>query len=238
MDKATIDAVPIWFLKEIWGVHGKGITLIHGYDDYLEKLKSVAQKPTFLIGPDGKREEIPDTYFLQAGLPDPHLIDGRKYCLRVFFLTIGDGRTYVYGDALGYIHMEKFQKDATDWHSHISHYKIWEGEADKRKYILASNEPWFDEVMGNIVSACKKHSRLFSDTVALSRAPGGPNPLNAKHYQIWGSDYLVMEDKSVSLIEINAFPNLNHDALRQGAHASQGSGHEMLFREKGFDRDL
>ena len=47
-----------------------------------------------------------------------------------------------------------------------------------------------------------------------------------------------MEDMSVSLIEINAFPNLNHDALRVGATAASGSAHEMDFRNAGFDRDL
>ena len=53
LDKATIDAHPIWFLKEVWGVHGKGITIIHGYDDYLKKVEETPKKATYVNGPNG-----------------------------------------------------------------------------------------------------------------------------------------------------------------------------------------
>ena len=59
LDKATIDAHPIWFLKEVWGVHGKGITLIHGYDDYLKKVKETPKKATYVNGPDGAAASNP-----------------------------------------------------------------------------------------------------------------------------------------------------------------------------------
>ena len=42
-------------------------------------------------------------------------------------------------------------------------------------------------------------------------------------------------DKTAYLIEINAFPNLNHDMPPKG---SGPRPHELEFRKKGFDRDV
>lgn len=186
--------------------------------------------------------------------------DGKKYCLRTFFLSIGDGRTYVYNDSLGYIHHVKYDPTCTDFHSHVSHYRPWLNEKDQRKYFLLSNEPWSKQVQANVEASSREFSLLWSDTVAKSREQGTPTALGPKHYQIWGADFLVMEDFSVSMIEVranpvgnpeviwlylmwnwlqmNAFPNLNHNALRAGATADQGSAFEMQFRNNGFDRDL
>jgi hypothetical protein len=54
-------------------------------------------------------------------------------------------------------------------------------------------------------------------------------------YHIWGVDYIVMDDLSVMMIEMNAFPNLNHDCARKGG---QVNPNEVAFREAGWDRDL
>ena len=45
----------------------------------------------------------------------------------------------------------------------------------------------------------------------------------------------VKGDKTAYLIEINAFPNLNHDMPPKG---SGPRPHELEFRKKGFDRDV
>ena len=51
-------------------------------------------------------------------------------------------RTFVYNDALGYIHHVKYDPEDTDWHSHVSHYRPWLKEGDKRKYFRMNTEPW------------------------------------------------------------------------------------------------
>ena len=48
-------------------------------------------------------------------------------------------------------------------------------------------------------------------------------------------DYLVLDDMSVVLIEVNAFPNMNHNHPRKGGKVQPN---EMAFRAGGFDRDL
>ena len=41
-------------------------------------------------------------YILQKGIVDTHLIQGRKYILRVYTLTLGNGNTYIYNDCFYY----------------------------------------------------------------------------------------------------------------------------------------
>jgi hypothetical protein len=59
--------------------------------------------------------------------------------------------------------------------------------------------------------------------------------MRPEYYQVWGCDYLVLADMSVTLIELNAFPNMNHDCTPKG---SKPRPHEMRFRNGGFDRDM
>lgn len=46
-------------------------------------------------GPAGM-EPMPDNYILQRGECDVDLIEGRKYVMRVYLLSLGDGRAFVY----------------------------------------------------------------------------------------------------------------------------------------------
>eukprot|EP01048_Picozoa_sp_COSAG05_P000464 COSAG05_NODE_12_length_37297_cov_117.537072_27_plen_476_part_00 len=237
--EATIARSPIWFLKDIWGCHGKGITLISSYAELQQAKKDFPKKASFLTGPSGGREEISDTCFLQRGLCNCHLFEGRKYILRVCYLTLGDGRTFVHGDALGYAHGVPFNPKDTSWHNHVSHHNV-PGKIsapDERIYFTLSEQPWGREVNANIQAHSRKHSSIFVEVIAQSRNHQSlSNTIdNAKRYHLWGVDYLVLDDLSVTMIELNAFPNLNHNYARKGGVVNPN---EMAYRQAGFDRDL
>jgi hypothetical protein len=239
-------------------VHGKGITLISSWEEY----QAILADPEFkqscveIEGPDGSAERIDDMFFLQRGMVNCHLVSQRKYCLRTFYLTLGDGRTFLYKDTLGYVHAGKpFNPNDNSWNQHVSHYRHWEGERDTREYFTMSKtdelhssvdgrlvkrenpEPFpYEEVMGFMIEHSKKHSRIWGDVAEMSQEHSDPSArLTAQHYQIWGCDYLVKDDLTAYLIEINAFPNLNHDQPPKG---SDPRPHEMEFRSSGFDRDV
>lgn len=240
-------------------MHGKGITLISNWEEYQTILKNPAfqKQNTQIEGPDGTKEYIDDMFFLQRGMVNCHLVNQRKYCLRTFYLTLGDGRTFLYRDTLGYVHAGKpFNPNDNSWNQHVSHYRHWEGEKDTREYFTMSRtgelyapsptnelvkrdnpEPFpFEEIMGFMVEHSKKHSRIWGDVAAKSQEHPDPSArLTPQHYQIWGCDYLVKDDHTAFLIEINAFPNLNHDQPPKG---SDPRPHEMAFRAAGFDRDI
>ena len=84
LPRETIESSPVWFVKNIFGVHGSGITLISGYDQYCEVASSLPQRTQYLEGPGGEREAISDGYLLQRAVCNSHLVEnGRKYVVRV-----------------------------------------------------------------------------------------------------------------------------------------------------------
>jgi hypothetical protein len=236
MTQEKIESSPVWFLKNIWGVHGKGITLVTGWEDYKEKCAGTEHQKTQIIGPNGRPEPVPDMYFMQRGICNPHLIDGKKYILRTFYMTLGDGRVYLYNDCLGYVHAVPFDASKGDWNVHVSHFKMWNGEKDTRTYFTLSDIPEYETIFGYMVEHSKRHSLIWAEVAWNSL--DNPDPklqMDATRYQIWGTDYLVMDDLTSYLIEVNAFPNLNHHVTPPG---SLPRPHEHEFRLKGFDRDI
>ena len=97
----------IWFFKQIFGVHGKGINLFSTFKEY-QTINQFLQSVKQMQGPC-LMENLKHHYVLQKGVFDTHLIDGRKYILRVYSLTLGRnpesgkiGETYIYNDCFYY----------------------------------------------------------------------------------------------------------------------------------------
>ena len=103
----------LWFFKQIFGVHGKGINLISSYEDY-QKIFHVEDKQRDIQGPC-LMETLHHEYILQKGIRKSHLIKGGyKYNLRVYSLTKGTGETYAYNDALLYCTLFPLRYDNKD----------------------------------------------------------------------------------------------------------------------------
>lgn len=103
----------LWFFKQIFGVHGKGINLISSYEDY-KKIFHVEDKQSDIQGPC-LMETLHHEYILQKGIRKSHLIKGGfKYNLRVYSLTKGTGETYAYNDALLYCTLFPLRYDNKD----------------------------------------------------------------------------------------------------------------------------
>ncbi len=241
LDKATIESSPIWFLKSVWGVHGSGITLIGNWEEYRKAVVATPVRATQLPGPSGEPEEIEDSHYLQRGLCNCHLFEGRKYLLRVYYLTMGDGTMYVYDDALGYAHGPQFDESDKSWRMHVSHVNVPgkdEGNEDDRTYFTLSHQHFGLEVMGKIKEHSKWHLPIVQNAIRVSsRNPQPTDRVQPRHYHLWGVDYLVgMKDgeKTVTLIEFNAMPNMEHSSPRQGGQIQQN---EIDFRNQ-FDGDM
>ena len=91
-----------WFLKQIFGVHGKGINIISTLEDYSKFIKANSRPPPCKFQGPCFSENLADMFVLQKCETDTHLIKGRKYVLRVYSLTMGNGETYLYSDCLYY----------------------------------------------------------------------------------------------------------------------------------------
>jgi hypothetical protein len=103
----------LWFFKQIFGVHGKGINLISTFKDY-QKIFQIVDNPKDIQGPC-LMEHLNHEYILQKGIRKSHLIKGGyKYNLRVYSLTKGTGETYAYNDSLYYCTLFPLKYDNKD----------------------------------------------------------------------------------------------------------------------------
>lgn len=101
LTKTDFSKNSIWFFKNIFGVHGKGINLFSHYNEYVNYLNNYNEGIKNLQGAC-LNEELRLSYVLQKCIFNSHLIKGRKYILRVYTLTKGDGSTYIYNDCFYY----------------------------------------------------------------------------------------------------------------------------------------
>ena len=91
LDECDFKKDDLWFFKQIFGVHGKGINLFSTFKDY-QKISNFVQAVGHMQGPC-LVEDLTHYYILQKGIVDTHLIQGRKYILRVYTLSLGNGKT-------------------------------------------------------------------------------------------------------------------------------------------------
>ena len=185
----------LWFFKQIFGVHGKGINLISNYNEYLTIKKSLQEKNK-IQGPC-LMEDLKHQYILQKGMINTHLIQGRKYILRVYTLT-QNNNTFVYNDCLYYTAIFPVKYDYLDCYVgknnkvyplsvknkknktfvpkdqmrknvHVSHWKSdEEGKyniIDNRKMGLLSDLPIYRKVMKNIFQNVREMSLLYQDMI-------------------------------------------------------------------------
>ena len=103
----------LWFFKQIFGVHGKGINLLSTFEEY-QKIFHIEDFSRSIQGPC-LMENLHHGYILQKGIRKSHLIKGGyKYNLRVYSLTKGTGETYAYNDALYYCTLFPVKYDNKD----------------------------------------------------------------------------------------------------------------------------
>jgi hypothetical protein len=244
LSRRDFESTPVWFLKEIQGVHGRGITLVSKYEDYLTKLATWPTRHAQMQGPAGM-EPMPDNFLLQRGECDVALIEGRKFVLRVYLLSLADGRAFIYKDCFYYTALNPVQQDSDDgqtkFNVHVSHWRQdiegAMGISDTRKMgRLSSQTDIYPEVLDSLVANARDLSKIWTDQ--LVQAKGAGHTIPPQWFHLWGSDYIVRSDLSTVCLELNAFPNLNHGDPYHGAKEAAVRPFEVDFRNQGFDRDF
>ena len=234
-----------WFLKKSTLCHGKGINVLSSYDDYIKYLE------------DDKYTEC--DFVLQKCIYDSHLIDNRKYIIRIYILTINK-QNYLYHDGLYYTALFPIDKDFKDIYitdnnkivdsndkhrlipkkqmrinTHITHWKADTelkpyGILDLRIKGILSDLPEYKQIIKNIYKNASGLNKLFQKVYDESVSNN-----SLKYYHIWGLDYLVLPNLDVKCIEINGYPCLTHGFRGCG---EKERPFEYKFRNSGFDRDL
>ena len=142
--------------------------------------------------------EISPRFIIQDGITNLDLYEGYKYTLRVFTL-IHNKQFYLYRGLKQRVHGEKYNKNSLDYSIQVcgSNY------SERLPIYLDKSEELYQKL--------KEHSLLVKD-----KLKDFINETDETKYLLIGNDYLVKEDKSVILIEMNPLPNLvNSDEINQ-----------------------
>jgi hypothetical protein len=136
LDGAAPETGRLWFLKQAFGVGGKGITLLNSWREYRACVEANAPHPCTITGPglgNGRPLQLKDTWLIQKSVEDVMTITGgkcgsgkgwyrtlggeaggRKTLLRCYFVSRGDGAFFMFGDALLYVHPVPYDPLSTD----------------------------------------------------------------------------------------------------------------------------
>ena len=123
---------------------------------------------------------------------DVDLYKGYKYTLRTFLL-FHDQKVYLYRGLKKRVHDEKYKKESLNYSANVCGSNYLE------------RIPIYLDIEDDLYKKLKEHTLLMKDTLKHII-----NKSNKYIYLLIGCDYLVREDKSVILIEMNPHPNLNN----------------------------
>jgi hypothetical protein len=171
LDRAIIESSPLWLLKNVWSIRSEGLMLVRSFEDYRRAVDEHERRPTQVEGPDGLPEDITDMFVLQRGITNCHLVDSCKYRLRMYYLTLGDGRVYLYNDGLGYPHPTRFDPRSSDRAVHLSLGVTYNfGGVESPTSFTLSDKEFYRPVLADIVARSRESSVIWSDVASRCAA--------------------------------------------------------------------
>ncbi|MBS0288078.1 MAG: hypothetical protein JSR17_12330 [Proteobacteria bacterium] len=187
------------------------------YEKNIENLKWIL-KPSMLNNGDNiclfnnveelkkhfaKTDRLGGDHVIQQYIPNPDLVDGRKYTFRVSGVITNYAGVYLYKQ--GYINISAFPFNLSDgFHNrkvHITNY-VLDGEfanIEQRSTQLIEN---FDKIYGQMCDIVK---RVL--TGLLKTFPAYLKPQALKKFEIFGFDFMLDNTGKLWLIEINQAPD-------------------------------
>ena len=136
--------------------------------------------------------EISSKFIIQEGIMNIDLYQGYKYTLRTFLL-FHDKKIYLYRGLKKRIHDVKYDKKSLDYSANVcgSNY------LERIPIYLDCKDDLYIQLMEHTLLMKNKLIYIINDT-------------DKYKYLLIGNDYLVKEDQSVILIEMNTLPDLNN----------------------------
>ena len=136
--------------------------------------------------------EISPQFIIQDGIMDLDLYQGYKYTLRTFIL-IHNKQLYLYRGLKKRIHNVKYDNNSLNYSANVcgSNY--------------SERIPIYLDLQGDLYQKLKVHTLLMKDKLKTI-----VDETDEYTYLLIGNDYLVKEDQSIILIEMNPCPNINN----------------------------
>lgn len=169
----------LWFIKDPGSTGGKGVTCATSKE--LLKLK------------------IPKGYIIQEGLTDIHLINNRKYTIRVYVL-LWNNEMYLYDNGFCLVHGTEYTTDVSDYEIHIKH-EGYDRPGSKIHMLPFNETDDYEIILDNLTKSMKIFKTYIMDIIEKT---------TEYKYTLLGIDVIPLSNKNVRIIEINRYPNLKH----------------------------
>jgi len=192
-----------WILKPALGERADGIRIFKGQDE----LQAVFDDE---MGSDeeddaGNAAQMRQ-YVVQEYVTNPLLIGGRKFHLRVYVLCVGRLAVYVNPRMLALFSSAPYNADMSDLRAHLTN-TCFQGP-DAKVSLLEDELP--EKARAVTDEVCAVVRDLFaaaeSDPINFQSLP--------EAFEFFGLDFLVTEDLSVRLLEVNAYPDFKQTGAR------------------------
>ena len=207
----------MWILKPTNGSSGQGIRVVR-QGEVMDAVRDVMMG---LRGDGDGEEEQEDTHVVQRYIENPALIQGRKFDLRAYGLLVrrpdGAWQSYICQEGYVRISRQSYSVDALDDKgAHITNHVVLRDEYFKResplldKRLLSSVlSMWEVDVWGQLKASTGWVQSLMREELE-SRMD--LNLGDVTFYQLLGLDFLVDENGTVHLLEVNSNPNMTDDS--------------------------
>ncbi len=216
----------VWIAKPVGRAQGRGIFLFN-------KLSQVAEwRRDSRYGPQ-ERETQPETYVFQKYIPNPYLIGGRKFDMRlyVFVTSYSPLTVWFCRDGFGRFTFQRFNMDKRELGDntvHLTNVAVqklsddYDGDGDGCKWSVQQIREYLTSVHG--LNATDKAFVAIQVLVVRSLQAVASKMINDKHcFELYGYDVLFDDALKPWLIEINASPSLTADT-----EDDYGLKHDML----------
>ncbi|KAJ9133071.1 Sure-like protein [Pleurostoma richardsiae] len=152
-------------------------------------------------------------FVAQPYIHPPLLVDGRKFHIRTYVLSVGSLRVYVYREMLalfaGAAYADPWSSDAADLAAHLTNTCLQQAEgapplaegAVRRFWDLPLGEGQLEGVFAQVCAVTGELFEAAARGMMVHFQPG------AGAFEVFGLDFLVDGEGTAWLLEVNAFPD-------------------------------
>lgn len=198
----------VWILKPVMGSKGEGIEIVTTYNEVESFTNKLDHKACGLDG----IEKLRLTYAAQKYIPNPLLIDGKKFDLRLYVLVLSYQPLvcYAYRGGFARFSKSKFTMKDFDPMIHLTNVAI---QGNDTKLDVSDIRKKLEAMHG-----AEKTNKLFNEIISLFlntlQSAAKPIIQDQHCFELYGYDVLIDDNMKPWLLEINASPSMQASSLQ------------------------
>jgi tubulin polyglutamylase TTLL9 len=202
-----------WICKPVGGSQGQGIIFVTSEQEAMKFHQTTNAKVAAIETPEDKMRL---TYVLQKYIPNPLLVGGRKFDIRLYALTLCFQPLIVYIYRGGFCRFSSQPFSMKNFSSREIHLTNVAVQTHSASYNPRHGGKWDTWSLRSYITnrfGAAESNRVFTAIQGIimnSLLSVASSVINDKHcYELYGYDIMIADDLRPWLIEINASPSLD-----------------------------